>query len=84
MKVKIGRWGKSLAFRIPADLAGTSGFAEGDMVTMDYSDGNLRLRRSNESRRLDAKVAAAELLVLAQNHTLDGIAIRELIDDGRR
>jgi prevent-host-death family protein len=37
-----------------------------------------------QERRLTAREAADALLAFGQKHSLDGISIRELIDEGRR
>ena len=39
--MKVSKWGNSLAIRIPADVAATLGFAEGDQVKIETRDGKL-------------------------------------------
>jgi antitoxin MazE len=39
--MKVSKWGNSLAIRIPADVAETLGFAEGDQVKIEPKDGKL-------------------------------------------
>lgn len=43
--MKISKWGNSLAIRIPADVAETLGFAEGDQVKIASVDGKLVAER---------------------------------------
>jgi antitoxin MazE len=39
--MKISKWGNSLAIRIPADVAQSLGFVEGDQVRVDAENGKL-------------------------------------------
>lgn len=39
--MKVSKWGNSLAIRIPADVAATLGFAEGDQVLIKQEHGKL-------------------------------------------
>jgi antitoxin MazE len=39
--MKVSKWGNSLAIRIPADVAETLGFAEGDQVKIESKEGKL-------------------------------------------
>lgn len=39
--MKVAKWGNSLAIRIPADVANTLGFNEGDEVNVAALDGKL-------------------------------------------
>jgi antitoxin MazE len=39
--MKVSKWGNSLAIRIPADVAKSLGFEEGDQVRLDAKDGKL-------------------------------------------
>ena len=43
--MKVSKWGNSLAIRIPADVAETLGFAEGDQVKIESIDGKLVAQR---------------------------------------
>jgi antitoxin MazE len=43
--MKVSKWGNSLAIRIPADVAETLGFAEGDQVKIESVDGKLVAQR---------------------------------------
>lgn len=42
----IGKWGKSLAVRLPADIAGQAGLREGERVEVEARDGNIVVRRA--------------------------------------
>ena len=43
--VTIGRWGKSLALRVPSDVADEAGLKEGERVDIEARDGNIVIRR---------------------------------------
>jgi antitoxin MazE len=42
----IGKWGRSLAVRIPAEVAHAAGIGEGQRVEIEAKDGNLVIRRA--------------------------------------
>jgi antitoxin MazE len=85
-RVRVGKWGKSLAIRVPSDVAQAIGLSDGEQVEIEPIDGELRVRRSgiSEDAKLRARKAMAELLELAKGHTLGGISIKDLINEGRR
>ncbi|MGH6787744.1 MAG: AbrB/MazE/SpoVT family DNA-binding domain-containing protein [Novosphingobium sp.] len=85
-KVTVGKWGKSLAIRVPLDVARAVGLCEGDSVEVESVDGAIHVRPDPdlEARRRDALAAVAEIRAAAKGHTLGGITIRELIDEGRK
>lgn len=85
-QVIVGRWGKSLAVRVPLDVAAAAGLTEGEAVEIEAVDGGIVIRRDEakaEARRR-AEAAMAEILALSKGMTLGGLSIRELIDEGRR
>ena len=43
--VTIGKWGKSLAVRLPAEIAGQAGLREGERVEVEARDGDIVVRR---------------------------------------
>lgn len=43
--VTIGRWGRSLAVRLPSDLAGRLSFAEGQAVEVEQRDDEIVIRK---------------------------------------
>lgn len=84
----VGKWGKSLAIRVPLDVARAMGLREGEPVEIEESDGELHVRRKagkidHETQRR-ALAAIEELRRDAHKFDLDGITIRELIDEGRK
>ncbi len=85
-KVVVGRWGKSLAIRVPLDVVRASGLADGEPVEIESQDGDIVVRRSNarQAARRDAEQAAADLLSSAAGVTLGPVSVRELLDEGRR
>ena len=42
----IGRWGKSLAVRIPGEIAAAAGVGDGERVEIEMRDGDIVIRRS--------------------------------------
>ena len=82
----VGRWGKNLAIRVPMDVARTIGLADGETVEVEMQDGDLVIRRraAHVRARRDAEAAAAEIIADSQHHSLGGVSIRELLDEGRR
>jgi antitoxin MazE len=54
--VKVSKWGNSLAIRIPADVAATLGFAEGDQVKIESVDGKLVAQREKTLEEMWARV----------------------------
>lgn len=85
-RITVGTWGKSLAVRVPQEIAQATGLVEGEQVDMEIQDGNIVLVRSNAKAeaRARARAAAEEIRELRKGVRLDGLSIRELIDEGRR
>jgi len=82
----VGRWGKSLAIRIPLSVAKATGLSDGERVEIDVQDGDLMIRRpeAHARARSNAEAAAAEIMAESKQHTLGDITIRELLEEGRR
>lgn len=85
-KATVGTWGKSLAVRVPADVARLVGLSEGESVEFEAVDGDIIIRRdeAKDERRRRAAEAVAAIRELRKGHRLGGISIRELIDEGRK
>jgi antitoxin component of MazEF toxin-antitoxin module len=45
-QVRIGRWGKSLAVRFPAEIAKAAGLRDGDRIEVEPHDGDIVIRRA--------------------------------------
>lgn len=85
-QVIVGKWGKSLAVRVPLDVASAAGLTDGETVEIEAVDGTIVIRRDEakaEARR-KAEAAMAEILADGIGRSLGGLSIRELIDEGRR
>jgi antitoxin component of MazEF toxin-antitoxin module len=82
----VGKWGKSLAIRVPKDVARVAGLVDGEKVEIEAQDGDLVVRRraAHALARQVAEAAAEEIIAESRVHSLGGISIRELLDDGRR
>ena len=83
-RVTVGKWGKNLAVRVPFEVAKASGLKSGERVEIETRDGDIVIRRGAVRALRDAQAAAEEILAERRMHVLDGVSIRELIDDGRR
>ena len=85
-KAIVGTWGKSLATRIPADVARAVGLTEGDAVEIAAVNGEIVIRRNglSEEQRRKGMEAVAAIRELRKGMRLDGLSIRDMIDEGRR
>jgi antitoxin MazE len=82
----VGKWGKNLAIRIPMEVARAAGLTDGEKVEVETQDGNIVVHR-HEARirsRQDAEAAAEEIVAESRRHSLGGVSIRKLLEDGRR
>lgn len=84
-KSTIGQWGKSLAVRLPADVVRKAGLSKGATVDCAVENGNIVILPARSDAEIrDAMAAAEEILRASKGVRLNGLSIRELIDDGRR
>lgn len=84
--VIVGKWGKNLAIRVPFEIARSTGLSNGEEVEIEALDGDILIRRSaaHVRNRMDAEQASAEIIANSKTHSLRGISIRELREEGRR
>ena len=82
----VGKWGKNLAIRVPMEIARAAGLADGEKVEVETQDGDIIIRRpdAHARSRQDAEDAADEIVAGSRRHTLGGVSIKELLEDGRR
>jgi antitoxin component of MazEF toxin-antitoxin module len=82
----VGKWGDSLAIRVPLDIARASGLSEGERVDIETLDGDILIRRpaARTRGRSEAEAAAAEIIGESKRFSLGAISIRDLIEEGRR
>jgi antitoxin MazE len=85
-RVIVGKWGKNLAIRVPFDVARACGLSSGERIEVEAQDGEIVIRRPAAHARMrhDAEAAAAEIIAESQRHSLGGVSIRDLLDEGRR
>jgi AbrB family looped-hinge helix DNA binding protein len=83
-EVTVGRWGRNLAVRVPADIAKAAELSEGERVEIEARDGEIVIRRPAVQARADAEAAAEEIIGESRNYSLGAVTIRELLDEGRR
>lgn len=84
LDLNVGRWGNSLAVRLPAELARELGIGEGSTLHLErQSDNSLRL----SAGRTKKPMSQAEWLVLAKKHLAtmprSESVIREMRDGAR-
>ena len=84
-KAIIGTWGKSLAVRIPADVVRLAGVSDGEAVEIESIDGHILIRpdEAKSAKQRDALAAAEAIMKMAKGHRLDGLSIKDLINEGR-
>lgn len=82
----VGKWGKSLAVRVPLDLARQLGLSDGERVEVTVADGDIVVRRTQarEDARARALAAINSIRANRAGHALGEVTIRDLIDEGRR
>lgn len=80
----VGKWGKNLAIRLPAEIARASGLTDGERVQIEARDGDIVIRRPAAQARADAQAAAEEIICDSGGYSLGHISIRDLLDEGRR
>lgn len=81
----VGKWGKNLAIRVPMEVARAAGLTDGEKVEVETQDGDIVIRRG-EARgraRQDPEAAAEEIIAESRRHSLGGVSITELLEDGR-
>lgn len=81
--VIVGKWGKNLAIRVPFDVARASGLSDGQEVEIETQDGDILIRQS-AAHAQNRQDAAAEIIAESKKHSLGGLSIRDLLDEGRR
>ncbi|MBV8848330.1 MAG: AbrB/MazE/SpoVT family DNA-binding domain-containing protein [Methylobacteriaceae bacterium] len=84
--VIVGRWGKNLAIRVPAEVAETTGLRDGERVEIEVRDSDILVRRQSAraEARKRAEEAVSRIIEGRKNYSLGDVTIRELIDGGRR
>jgi antitoxin component of MazEF toxin-antitoxin module len=80
----VGKWGKNLAIRFPLEIAKAARLSDGERVEIEARAGDIVIRRLDANADADARLAAEEIIEESGRHTLDGVTIRELLDEGRR
>ena len=82
----VGKWGKSLAIRVPLDVARAIGLSDGEAVEIQTTNGDIHIHRTEAKRaaQRNAELAVEEIIAESANYSLGDVTIRELIDEGRR
>ncbi len=82
----VGKWGKNLAIRVPMEIARAAGLTDGEKVEVETQDGDIVIRRRDARARAreDAEAAAKEIIAESRRHSLGGVSVRDLLEEGRR
>jgi len=82
----VRKWGKNLAIRVPGEVARAAGLTDGENVDVETQDGDIvvRRRQTRIRSRQDAEAAVKEIIAESRRHSLGGVSIRQLLEDGRR
>jgi antitoxin MazE len=83
-RVTVGKRGRHLAIRVPVEIAKAARLSAGEQVEIATHDGDIVIRRPVAQARANAQAAVEEIIGESRKHSLGKIAIRELIDEGRR
>ncbi len=75
----VGRWGKSLAIRVPHDVAKRIGLVDGERVEIDAQDRDIVIRRPAAQARKIAAMAADEIIAERQRYRLNRKSILRLV-----
>jgi antitoxin MazE len=70
MRVTLSKWGNSLAFRVPKDMARAAGFQEGAPLDMVLENGALVLRSSQKRYDIDEMVEQMRKMRDVEPHPL--------------
>ena len=84
----VGRWGMTLAVRVPVEVERAIGLVDGEPVEIEAVDGALVIRRmaalADARGRAAAAAAAAAIIEDRKKYPLGDVTVRDLIDEGRR
>ncbi len=85
-RATVGRWGKTLAIRVPAEVARATGLSDGEQVEVEAREDDILIHRASAQAfaLADAHAAADEIAAEAKRHSLGGVSLRDLLDEGRR
>ena len=83
-KVTIGKWGKNAALRMPVEIMKATGLKIGEEVEIEVQGGKVVVTRPDDVRRAEAKAAAERIIKRSKGHSLRGLSIRDLINEGRK
>lgn len=84
VKAIVGKWGKSAALRLPLDVLRAADLKIGDQVEIEARDRKIVVGIPDERARKRAEAAAARIIKRSKGHSLGGLSIRDLINEGRK
>jgi antitoxin component of MazEF toxin-antitoxin module len=83
-KVTIGKWGKNAALRLPVEIMKATGLKIGEEVEVGVAGLKVIVTRPHDVRRAEAEAAAERIIKRSKGHSLRGLSIRDLINEGRK
>jgi len=83
-KVTIGKWGKNAALRMPVEIMKATGLQVGEQVEVEIEGRKVVITRPADLRRAEAEAAAERIIKRSEGHSLRGLSIRDLINEGRK
>ena len=85
-EVIVGKWGSSLAVRVPLDVARAAGLKDGEHVEVVTEGGDIIIRRhqARSEAKVEARRAATAIVANSRRFSLGDVTIGELIDEGHR
>lgn len=76
-KAVIGKWGNSLAVRLPVDVAGELGLKEGDMLTLTAEDGKVVVEKERtRAEALESFLARRGVFTGSVQHPREDLLLR--------
>jgi antitoxin component of MazEF toxin-antitoxin module len=83
-KVTIGKWGKNAALRMPVAIMKATGLQVGEEVEVEIEGRKVVITRPSDLRRAETEAAAERIVKRSKGHSLRGLGIRDLINEGRK
>jgi len=84
---RVHTWNESEVSELLRDIGRAAGLVDGEPVEIEAKDGQIHIRRVNKTPvkgSPEAFAAVEQLIANSKGHSLAGLSIRELIDEGRK
>lgn len=83
-KVTIGKWGKNAALRMPVEIMKATGLKIGEEVEVNAQGRQVVITRRSPEAQAEIDAAAERIIKRSKGHSLGGLSIRDLINEGRK